>query len=82
MAYNSKLARRPEPVPGLRPTEPTLASLETRIRILERHVETLEHAVKVTRLEASIQLREQTRAPAIWEGHVKAADRYQRDKPG
>jgi hypothetical protein len=26
---------------------PTLASLETRIRILERHVETLEHAVKV-----------------------------------
>jgi len=47
MAYNSKLAGGPEPKPGMRPTEPTLASLETRIRILERHVETLEHAVKV-----------------------------------
>jgi hypothetical protein len=29
--------------------KPTLASLETRIRILERHVETLEQAAKVTR---------------------------------
>jgi hypothetical protein len=30
-------------------SNPTLASLETRIRILERHVETLERAAKVTR---------------------------------
>jgi hypothetical protein len=34
-------------------SNPTLASLETRIRILERHVETLERAAKVTRRHSS-----------------------------
>ena len=33
-------------------------------------------------LEASIQRRERTRAPAIWEGHAKAADLYQHDTGG
>jgi hypothetical protein len=34
-------------------SNPTLSSLETRIRILERHVETLERAAKVTRRHSS-----------------------------